>query len=159
MGGAAGSAAGSAGTAGTAGSTLDGGEDAAAGSAGAPADGGEEASSAASWTQVYTTVIAQKCTPCHTTPSGGGILNGKLDMTSQATAYSNLVNAPAAGSGCSGKGTRVKAGLPDESIMYLKVSLDDPSPCGAKMPLGGPELSQDEVNLIESWITGGALDD
>ena len=43
------------------------------------------------------------------------------------------------------------------SIMYLKVSLDDPTPCGSKMPFGLPPLSQAETDTIEDWIKAGAL--
>jgi hypothetical protein len=107
------------------------------------------------FTQVYTTVIAVRCMPCHTTPTGIGVTMGLLDMTSAAAAYTNLVNKPAAGAACSGRGTRVVAGMPDMSIMFLKVSLDDPAPCGAKMPLGGA-LTRTEADLIENWILGGA---
>jgi len=120
-------------------------------------DGGGDGGAAPTFTQVYTTVIEQRCMPCHTTAAGIGVTMGHLDMTTQAAAFMNLVNAPAAGIACSGKGTRVVPGKQDESIMYLKVSLDDPTPCGAKMPLGLPALSQAETDLIENWIKGGAL--
>jgi hypothetical protein len=110
------------------------------------------------WTQVYTDVIQQRCTPCHTSASGLGVTKGQLDMASQATAYSNLVNVDAAGSGCAGKGIRVVPKMKDSSVLYLKVSLDDPSPCGGKMPLGGTPLAQSEVDMIDSWITAGAVD-
>jgi len=119
-------------------------------------DAGGDSGPPATWTQVYTTVIAQRCSPCHTTASGIGVDIGKLDMTSQATAFKNLVNVAAAGAECGGKGTRVVPGMKDMSIMYLKVSLDDPSPCGEKMPLGGPSLAQSEVDMIDTWITAGA---
>jgi hypothetical protein len=111
------------------------------------------------WTNVYTTVVANRCAPCHTTSSGIGVAQGMLDMTSQTTAYQNLVNAPAAGLACTGQGVRVTPGDPDASVMYLKVSLDDPSPCGSKMPLNGPPLSQADADLIENWIKNGANDD
>jgi hypothetical protein len=132
----------------------DGGVDAAtAGDAGA-ADTGEETPT---FTQVYQ-LIQSKCSPCHTTTTAGniGITIGHLDMTTQANAYMNLVNAPTMGTECAGKGTRVTPGDEETSIMYLKVSLDDPTPCGAKMPFGLPALSQDEADLIENWIKGGA---
>jgi hypothetical protein len=135
----------------------DGGTDAAnagdAGDAGA-GDGGE---ATPTFTQVYA-LIQNKCSPCHTTTTAGniGISLGHLDMTTQANAYMNLVNAPTMGTQCAGKGTRVTPGDEETSIMYLKVSLDDPTPCGAKMPLGLPALSQEETDLIENWIKGGA---
>jgi hypothetical protein len=119
--------------------------------------GGGDSGPPATFTQVYTNVISNRCAPCHTTATGIGVVTGKLDMTTQTAAYMNLVNVAAAGSQCSGKGTRVVPGQKDMSIMYLKVSLDDPSPCGGKMPLGGPPLAAGDVAAIESWITAGAL--
>jgi hypothetical protein len=44
----------------------------------------------------------------------------------------------------------------ETSITYLKISLDDPAPCGGKMPLGLPPLSQENVSLVEDWIKAGA---
>jgi hypothetical protein len=108
------------------------------------------------FTQIYTNTISNKCAPCHTTATGDGVNFGKLDMTSQSAAYMNLVNTAAAGVQCGGKGTRVVPGNADGSIMYLKISLDDPSPCGNKMPDNLPPLSSDEVTGIESWINAGA---
>jgi len=129
-----------------------------AGTGGSAGKGGSDGGApAATWTQVYTTVIAKRCMPCHTTAGGIGVMQGHLDMTSKDTAYSNLVDVATAGTACTGKGKRVVPRMPDSSIMYLKVSLDDASPCGAKMPLGGPSLPQAEVDEIESWIKGGAM--
>jgi hypothetical protein len=113
---------------------------------------------APTFTNVYA-VITARCTPCHTTPTGIGVVQGGLDMTSRATALANLVGKPAAGIACAGKGTRVTPGQPDASIFYLKVSLDDPSPCGSKMPLTGGPLAKSETDLFEAWITAGAKDD
>jgi hypothetical protein len=39
------------------------------------------------------------------------------------------------------------------------VSLDDPAPCGGKMPLDAAPLTRDQTNLIAGWINAGALDD
>ncbi len=108
------------------------------------------------FTTIYTTTITNKCSPCHTTASGDGVMFGKLDMTTQANAYANLVNVPAAGVSCSGKGTRVVPGNADQSVMYLKVSTDDPTPCGNKMPDGLAPLTDDEADDIEAWINAGA---
>ena len=108
------------------------------------------------FTTIYTTTITNKCSPCHTTATGDGVMFGKLDMTTQANAYANLVNVPTAGVSCSGKGTRVVPNKPDDSVMYLKVSLDDPTPCGNKMPDNLPPLTSEEAEGIEDWIAAGA---
>jgi uncharacterized membrane protein YgcG len=140
---------------GAAGSGGSGGAGGGGGTAGGDAASGEVAP-AATFTDVYNMVIAARCTPCHTTASGTGVSMGHLDMTSKAAAFMNLVNVAAAGTLCAGKGTRVKPGAPDDSIMYLKVSLDDPTPCGSKMPMTGGALTQDQADMIESWIMAGA---
>jgi hypothetical protein len=108
------------------------------------------------FTQVYDGIISQRCAPCHTATGGIGITMGQLDMTSKMAAFMNLVNVPAAGVACAGQGTRVVPGMPDMSILYLKISHDDPSPCGSKMPLGLPPIPMDEEDTIESWILAGA---
>ena len=170
---AAGGSGGSGGTGGTAGgggtgtggvAGADAGVDAATGGAAGttdagdagPVDGGGADVPPVTFTQVYTQVIAVRCMPCHTTAAGVGVLNGHLDMTTQAAAFTNLVNVPAAGVACTGKGTRVTPGDPDASVMYLKISLDDPTPCGGKMPLNQAALTQEQADLIENWILGGA---
>jgi hypothetical protein len=119
-------------------------------------DAGAPPSTTPTWTQVYSSVIATRCSPCHTTAGGIGISQGQLNMTTQTAAYMNLVNAAAAGTGCAGMGTRVVPGMAHSSLLYLKVSVDDPTPCGDKMPLTGPALTEDEAEMIEEWIDGGA---
>jgi hypothetical protein len=134
------------------GAVADGGAvDGAVGEGGA-GDGG----TASTFTQVYA-IISNRCSPCHTTAAGIGVMQGHLDMTSQMAAFMNLVNTPAAGVACTGKGPRVTPGMPDMSVMYLKISLDDPAPCGMKMPLGRAPLPQAEADSIESWIMAGAM--
>lgn len=112
------------------------------------------------FTQVYTSVLAVRCAACHVIAGGIGITQGNLDFSTQATAYANLVNVAAGGSACGGGGiTRVVPGMPAASLLHLKVSLDAPAPCGDKMPQGGPPLPQAEIDLIDAWILGGALND
>jgi hypothetical protein len=130
---------------------------AATGCSGSGASSSADSGTPATWTQVYADVIATRCAPCHTTQGGIGISSGMLDMTSKASAYSHLVGVSAAGSACAGRGTRVVPSMHDSSILYLKVSLDDPTPCGSKMPQGGM-LTQQQADAIESWIDDGAKD-
>ncbi|AKV03273.1 hypothetical protein AKJ09_09936 [Labilithrix luteola] len=111
---------------------------------------------APTFTQIYTTIISVRCAPCHTTPEGIGTQVGQLDMTTQNAAYMNLVDAAAAGASCAGDGVRVVPGDAAASLMFLKVDLTDPAPCGSKMPLGGPPLAPDEVTQIQDWINAGA---
>ena len=81
------------------------------------------ASGTATFGDVYTQVIETSCAPCHTTTgaSGIGISLGKLDLTSQAAAFTNLVGVQTSGSECKGAGILVTPGNPDASIFYLKL--------------------------------------
>jgi hypothetical protein len=52
---------------------------------------------------------------------------------------------------------RVRAFDPETSFLVAK--LEGPPPGqGARMPQGGPFLSESDVNLVREWILGGALD-
>jgi mono/diheme cytochrome c family protein len=120
-----------------------------------PSDDAGASTGTVTFTQVYSDIISQDCVSCHN-PAGDGVTAGKLDMSSQATAFSNLVGVAAAGEACGGKGTRVVAGDADNSILYQKVT----SPtCGSQMPLGGTALSNDKTEEIETWIKAGAMND
>ena len=50
---------------------------------------------------------------------------------------------------------RVRPGDPDQSYLYLKVTAD-PSIVGSGMPLGRPQLSEDQLEAIRLWISNGA---
>src|SRR5215470_13759495 len=72
------------------------------------------------FTNVYTQVIGPVCGTCHG-PGQIGLLEGNLDMSTQAAAFANTVNVPASGILCNGKGTRIVPGQPAESVLYLKL--------------------------------------
>jgi len=54
-------------------------------------------------------------------------------------------------------GTEVVSCQAEGSLIYLKVSLDNP-PVGARMPLGGPYLATSQIEIIRRWIDIGAPD-
>jgi predicted CxxxxCH...CXXCH cytochrome family protein len=117
--------------------------------------------SSTTFTEVYTTVLAKNCTnsTCHFSGAGSVSVLGALDMSSQPTAYMNLVNVKAAGVKCGTSGlTRVVPNDPSSSLMYEKVH-DTVPPCGAQMPYLLPALPADEQSLIFDWINGGAQND
>jgi hypothetical protein len=132
------------------------------GGAGGSTDGGSPGSDAGqtpggdagvdpTFTAVYTAILAPTCSSHH---AGAG---GSLDLSSQASAYTNLVGVHAGGAcgtGAGGPFTRVVAGDAHSSLLYLKVA--GTPPCGAQMPRGGPPLSSDQVALIAGWINAGA---
>jgi hypothetical protein len=118
----------------------------------------ETAAKGVSFTQVYTDIISPICVTCHN-PKGIGVGMGHLDMSSQSSAFSNLVGVSAMGTGCGGMGTRVVAGSADTSILFEKVDPGQPAPCGAKMPLGLAPLTTAQADEIQSWINAGATND
>jgi hypothetical protein len=111
------------------------------------------------FSQVYSTIISSRCLPCHSV--GTGATAGMLDMSSEQTAYSNLVGVKAKGvGGCSASGlTRVIPGSAQTSLLYEKVKsklTQGNPPCGDSMPDDATTLSQAQVDLIETWIDEGA---
>lgn len=123
------------------------------------------------FTNVYSTIIGQRCIGCHR-PGGGGVTVGMLDMSTQGTAFTNLVGVNAQGIGAGASGVtcaslmppvlRVSPGHSADSLLFNKVhSKRDGTnpPCGSPMPLpaAAPPLSQAEVDLIAAWIDAGAL--
>ncbi|MCA9683377.1 MAG: hypothetical protein KC457_14355 [Myxococcales bacterium] len=104
---------------------------------------------------VYQLLVEQGCTAgyCHGAGQGG------LFMTSEAEAYMNLVDVDATTPVCDLQ-KRVVPGMPDESIMWMRVrpaALDMDPPCAPKMPQGSMGLGDAEAQIINDWITGGAL--
>ena len=132
--------------------------------------GSNTPSSANSFTKVYAEVIQPKCSNdfCHF--NGVSIRFSALDLSSKVRAYWSLVDQPSLGPNCQQRGTRVVPWQPETSIMYLKVSQENP-PCGIQMPadattfstngtselkFSGPALPADQQRLIHDWIQEGA---
>lgn len=88
-------------------------------------------------------IFNASCASCH--GSSGGL------NLSASVSYANLVNVSAQSS-C----TTLKRVLPNnasQSVLYLKVA---GTSCGNRMPQGG-SLTTDQINLIQVWITQGAI--
>jgi hypothetical protein len=125
----------------------------------ASSNGGSDGSSSSSsgppptFTQVYA-IISANCLQCHV-PGQIGTTEGMLDMSTQSLAFTDLVGVPAAGTECGGGkgGTRVVAGQPSMSLLYLKITSP---PCGSRMPFQQPQLPQAEITTIHDWIAAGA---
>lgn len=130
-------------------------------STGTATSGSSSSGPAATFTQVYNDVLGPSCgTVCHM-PGGVGVQTGLLDMSSKATAYTMLFEVSAMGTpnGCAGKGVRVVPGNVDSSVLAEKVDpkLFPALNCGAIMPLDEPNLPQNQITEIESWIAAGAM--
>jgi hypothetical protein len=99
------------------------------------------------------------CLPCHAT--GIGFTMGKLDMSSQANAFMNLVGKTATmgAAMCGGNGVRVVPMMSAKSVLYSKVSS---TTCGNRMPSSGmagvmgTPLSPANIATIKTWIDTGA---
>ncbi len=116
----------------------------------------DDAGTPVTWTEVYTTIISGKCASCHVTGKTG-VSKGKLDLSTQATAYMNLVGVMAAGTSCgTSKQTRVVAGDSTTSLLYNKVNAPKPV-CGERMPDDNPALVAASISTIKAWIDQGAV--
>lgn len=112
---------------------------------GRPIDGGP-LPLAPTFESIQQNVFTPICTGCH---AGAQAPVGlRLD---EASSYAMLVNAP---SGEVPSLARVSPGNPDES--YLIQKLQGSAAVGGRMPLGGPPLPQETIDVIRQWITDGA---
>ena len=101
----------------------------------------------ADFDSIQANVFTPICTVCH---AGADAPHGlRLDA---ADSYGLLVGVPSVEVPSL---LRVKAGDPDDS--YLIQKLEGHAAVGARMPLGGPYLSNDVIAVIRQWITAGAL--
>lgn len=88
------------------------------------------------------------CTNCHT---GANAPRG-LRLDSEENSYAFLVSHSADEIPTL---MRVNPGKPDESYLIKKVE-GAADIVGARMPLGGPYLSQEQIDQLRSWIANGA---
>ena len=116
---------------------------------------------ATTFTEIHTTLFPQttpaKCEFCHGQPASQ-VSNGLLNMGSddRDAAYAALLDTSSTSRDCEGR-TYVVPGDSASSLLYLKL-LANPV-CGERMPLGGGALPAAQIEMVRSWIDGGALDD
>lgn len=98
------------------------------------------------FSSIQDNILTPKCVNLGCHPPAGPM------SLQKGVAYGNLVNQPSAYGM-----PRVDPGNAENSALYLKV-IGDPRVGGpsARMPLGGPPLSQEEINVIKQWIDQGA---
>ncbi len=109
-------------------------------------DNGGGGGGASQFQTIQDTIFTPICTGCHV---GGGAPQGlRLDA---ANSFAMLVNVPSA----EVPGTmRVNPGNPNAS--YIVQKLEGTAAVGSRMPLGGPFLSQTQIDLVRAWIAAGA---
>ncbi len=91
------------------------------------------------------TIFTAHCAACHL----NGVSLGGLSLASYATLQKG---------GSEFSGSIVKAGDHAHSLLWEKVQSTAPWPGGSRMPLGGPYLSDAQVQTIATWIDQGAKD-
>jgi hypothetical protein len=115
---------------------------------------------AAKWSEIYPMIFPMstnpRCDACHGMPPND-VANGNLFMGKDSdTAYAALVGQKSKSSRCMQR-TIVDPGKPDDSLMLLKLSPNPP--CGSRMPIGGTPFTDTQLEMIRSWIAGGAKKD
>ena len=104
-------------------------------------------------TQLQTQVFTPLCSGCHNgSQPAGGALPGSQNLTAGNT-FSNLVGVASIEQPDL---RRVKRDDPDNSYLIHKVE-GTAGITGARMPLGGPALSQATIDQIRAWVSSGAL--
>lgn len=117
-------------------------------------DGGVDAGTPVSFSAMVVPIFTQRCAPCHTTNTAGG-----LSLTA-ANAYNALVNIDVSAT-CAPAGTprkRVLANAPMQSQLWLKIR-NDGNRCGNSMPNGLMPLllmAPNQADVIDRWIRQGA---
>lgn len=111
-------------------------------------DGNHEPEDGITLTQLQQTIFGNICTNCHT---GANAPRG-LRLDSEENSYAFLVSHSADEIPSL---MRVNPGKPDESYVVKKLE-GTADIVGARMPLGGPYLSQEQIDQVRSWIANGA---
>jgi hypothetical protein len=108
-------------------------------------------SGTATFTAVQNEIFTPSCalSGCHNAGSQASGLN-----LSAGAAYGEIVDVASVEQSSR---DRIEPGEPSESYLYLKVT-GDGSITGSRMPLGGPALSEDLIDLLRDWIEAGAPD-
>lgn len=96
-------------------------------------------------------IFSTNCVGCHQ----GGSAPAGLNLE-PGSAYKNLANVKASEASL----MRVAPGAPDKSYLLNKLlgTQSQVGGTGAQMPFRGTSLPQDQINLIQQWITDGAAD-
>jgi len=111
---------------------------------GQPIEPGEPVAS--EFQEIQDTIFTPICTQCHI---GSAAPHGlRLD---EANSYALLVNTPSSEVPSL---LRVDPGNPDASYMLQKI--EGTAAVGGRMPLGQAPLPQDRIDLVRTWIAGGA---
>lgn len=95
-------------------------------------------------------ILTNNCASCHN--GGSSVLPGALDLR-DGHAFRSLV---AIKSTENANYFRINPGDDEVSYLYQKIIANPTIERGSRMPLGGPSLSEEQINVIENWINAGA---
>jgi hypothetical protein len=121
----------------------------------APSDastGDAKAPQAATWSSAFA-LLSARCVQCHDSTDPAN----EMGFGDKDAAYATLVGREAQLSACSGLGqTIVVPGDPTASLLYRKLARTQE--CGSAMPRGRSAVpfTATELEIIASWIAGGA---
>ena len=130
-----------------------------AGGAAAGASGGAGCGTE-SFAAIYQSIFADKTNNCSgpvchgRTDAAGLALVGNLNLSTAQIAYMQLVGKNSDSTMCAGK-PRVIARDPKGSLLVQKLRADTTT-CGAGMPVGADEITDDQLKRITDWISAGA---
>jgi len=99
--------------------------------------------------ELQSTIFSPRCSGCHT--GGGGSLPTSMNLSSTAATFASLVNVTSVEEPTQ---KRVLPNTPNNS--YIITKLSGTQTVGQRMPLGGPFLSQAEIDSVRAWIQAGA---
>jgi hypothetical protein len=117
----------------------------------APAAGSASPSAPVSFSNDVAPIFAAKCTDCH-----HDVVPTHLDLTEPFDPEVGLVNNP---STWDEEQLLVEPSHPERSFLVKKIVGDDLDHEGAQMPLHLPRLDDEQIEILETWIADGALDD
>jgi uncharacterized protein (TIGR03118 family) len=100
--------------------------------------------------QLQTAIFTPRCSGCHT--GFGTSLPGVQNLTAGNT-FTSIVNVPSIEQPSL---KRIAPGDPDHSYLVQKLE-GAAGISGARMPFGGPFLTQAEIDQVRAWVTQGAL--
>jgi hypothetical protein len=117
------------------------------------------------FSSIYSVILGRATGPgacalagCHGSPPGSSGL--EMDRGKDMAYTALLMGGTSDAQAKTAFPSRVKAGDPTHSFLYLKVSeAMPPGSFGTRMPLGGNPLPQCEIDAIAMWITQGAMND
>jgi hypothetical protein len=96
--------------------------------------------------QAVQDIFAASCAPCHITGSSGG-----LSLATAEVSHANLVERSSSAPACS---TQVLVVPGDPAASYLIAKLRNTAGiCGGPMPRNRPALPEEQIQLIEAWIS------